>query len=60
MNRLSEYLSRQIGIAPWVASLIAIALLPLIFNQLAQVLLRNLPRMAQRTSSVWDNPGQPA
>ena len=46
MNRLSETLSRQIGIEPWVASLVAIALLTLILNQLAQVLLRNLARMA--------------
>ena len=55
MNRLSEFLSRQIGIEAWVASLLAIALLTLILNQLAQVLLRNLARMTQRTSSVWDD-----
>ena len=55
MNRLSEFLSRQIGIEPWVASLIAIALVTVIINQLAQVLLRKLNRVTQRTDSVWDD-----
>ncbi len=55
MNRLSEYLSRQIGIEPWVASLIAIALLTVIANQIAQVVLRHLSRMTERTESVWDD-----
>ena len=55
MNRLSEFLSRQIGIEPWVASLIAIALVTVIVNQLAQVLLRKLNRVTQRTDSVWDD-----
>ena len=55
MSRLSEFLSRQIGIEPWVASLIAIALVTVIVNQLAQVLLRKLNRVTQRTDSVWDD-----
>ena len=55
MSRLSEFLSRQIGIEPWVAPLIAIALVTVIVNQLAQVLLRKLNRVTQRTDSVWDD-----
>jgi MscS family membrane protein len=55
MNRLSDYLSRQIGIEPWVASLLAVALITLVVNQIAQVLLRNAARVTQHTASVWDS-----
>ncbi len=54
MNRLSEYLSQTIGIEPWVASLVAIALVTIVVNQVAQVLLRQIARATARTKTVWD------
>ena len=55
MNRLSEFLSQHIGIELWVASLIAIALVTIALNQLAQVLLRHAAKVTERTASVWDD-----
>ena len=55
MNHFSEYLSRTVGIAPWVASLVAIALVTLILNQVAQVLLRNAAKVTRHTATVWGN-----
>ncbi len=55
MNRLSAFLSQYIGIELWVASLIAIALVTIVLNQLAQVLLRNAAKVTARTASVWDD-----
>lgn len=55
MNRLSEFLSQNIGIEPWVASLLAIALLTLLANQVAQLLLRHVARVTAQTRTVWDD-----
>ncbi len=55
MNRLSTFLSEHIGIELWVASLIAIALVTVALNQLAQVLLRHATKVTSRTTSVWDD-----
>ena len=55
MNRLSEFLSQHIGIELWVASLVAIALITVAANQVAQVLLRQALRVTQKTSTVWDD-----
>lgn len=55
MNRLSEFLSQNIGIELWMASLIAIALVTVALNQVAQVLLRQAAKVAERTASVWDD-----
>lgn len=55
MNRLSEFLSQHIGIELWVASLIAIALVTVALNQVAQVLLRHAAKVTARTASVWDD-----
>jgi len=55
MERLSQFLSREIGIELWVASLVAIALVTVVANQLAQVLLRQAARATRRTPTVWDN-----
>ncbi|MCB1994378.1 MAG: mechanosensitive ion channel family protein, partial [Rhodoferax sp.] len=55
MNRLSEFLSQHIGIELWVASLVAIALITVAANQVAQVLLRQAARVTQKTSTVWDD-----
>lgn len=54
MDRLSDFLSRQIGIEPWIASLIAIALVTLLVNQVAQFALRHAARASAKTSTVWD------
>jgi len=54
MDRLSEFLSREVGVELWVASLIAIALVTVVVNQVAQVLLRQAAKAARRTSTVWD------
>ncbi len=55
MNRLSEFLSQNIGLELWIASLLAIALITVVANQLAQVLLRHAARVTDRTSTVWDD-----
>ncbi len=55
MNRLTDFLSRSIGIEPWIASLIAIAIATLLVNQIAQVLLRQAARVTARTTAVWDD-----
>jgi MscS family membrane protein len=54
MNRLSEFLSQGIGIEPWVASMIAIALVTIVLNQVAMRLLRHGTKVAGKTSTVWD------
>jgi MscS family membrane protein len=55
MNRLSSFLSQYVGIELWMASLAIIALVTVLANQLAQVLLRHASKAARRTSSVWDD-----
>jgi len=55
MKRLSELLSQHIGIELWVASLLAIAVLTIVVNQVAQVLLRHATRATEKTSTVWDD-----
>ena len=49
MNRLTEFLSREIGIELWIASLVAIAIITVVVNQAAQLLLRHAARAAKRT-----------
>ena len=55
MERLSELLSRYVGVEMWVASLVAIALVTLAANQIAQVLLRHAANATEKTSTVWDD-----
>ena len=55
MKHISEYLSNTVGIEPWVTSLLAIALVTLVVNQVAQVLLRHAAKVTLRTRTVWDN-----
>lgn len=55
MNRLSTYLSQTVGIEPWLASLIVIALLTLVVNQIALLLLRKARALTDRTRTVWDD-----
>ncbi|MDO9004311.1 MAG: mechanosensitive ion channel family protein [Aquabacterium sp.] len=54
MNILSDWLSRHVGIEPWVASLIAIAIVTIVLNQLAQVLLRQAAKWTANTATAWD------
>ncbi len=55
MDALSELLGTRTGLAPWVITLIAIALVTAIVNQVAQVLLRQARRLSARTASTWDD-----
>jgi MscS family membrane protein len=55
MDRLGSFLSQHIGIELWLATLVAIALITVVVNQIAQVLLRQAARMTARTSTVWDD-----
>ncbi len=55
MNRLSTYLSQNIGIEPWVASLLAIAIVTIVLNQIARMLLRRAADVTKRTATVWDD-----
>jgi MscS family membrane protein len=55
MNRLGELLSQHIGIELWVATLIAIALVTIVLNQIAQLLLRQAEKVTQQTTTVWDD-----
>lgn len=55
MNRLSEFLSRNVGIELWVATLLVIALVTVLANQAAQVLLRKAAQATAKTTTVWDD-----
>ncbi len=55
MERLSELLSQHVGIELWAASLIAIALITILVNQVAQVLLRHGAKVTAKSSTVWDD-----
>lgn len=54
MNILSDWLSLHVGIEGWVASLIAIAIITLVLNHVAQVLLRQAGRWTANTATAWD------
>jgi MscS family membrane protein len=55
MNPLSEWLSRSFGLELWMATLVAIALVTVLANQVAQMLLRQAARVTQETNTVWDD-----
>ena len=55
MNRLSTYLSQTVGIELWQASLIVIAIITLIFHQIAQIALNRAARLTTHTRTVWDD-----
>lgn len=55
MDRLRSFLSDQVGVEPWVASLIVIAVLTIVANQVAQVLLRQAAKVTEKTETVWDD-----
>lgn len=55
MERLTEFLSENIGIELWIASLIAIAIVTVAVNQVAQVLLRRAIKATAKTATLWDD-----
>lgn len=55
MNRLSQFLSENIGVELWIATLVAIALITIVLNQVAQVLLRHAAKATAKTDTVWDD-----
>ncbi len=55
MDRFSEFLSEKIGIEPWIAMIIAIALVTIAVNYVAQLLLRQGLKASAKTSTVWDD-----
>lgn len=55
MERLSAWLRQHAGLELWMATLLAIALVTMLVNQAAQVLLRQAARVTRQTTSVWDD-----
>jgi MscS family membrane protein len=55
MDRLSDFISGKVGVEPWIASLVAIALVTVLANYLAQLLLRQALKASARTTTTWDD-----
>lgn len=55
MKRLTELLSQYAGVELWVASLVAIAVVTVVLNLIAQTLLRQAARISRTTETVWDD-----
>ncbi|MGD9841375.1 MAG: mechanosensitive ion channel family protein [Steroidobacteraceae bacterium] len=55
MNQFNELVSQYIGIAPWIVSLMVIALITVVLNQIAQLILRHAIKVADRSTTVWDD-----
>lgn len=55
MKRLTELLSQYAGVELWVASLVAIAVITVVLNLIAQTLLRQASRISRTTETVWDD-----
>ncbi|NWG74889.1 MAG: mechanosensitive ion channel family protein [Rubrivivax sp.] len=53
---MSDFLSRNLGIVPWVATLIAIALVTVAVNHAAQFALRRVGRLVAASPSLWSEP----
>jgi len=54
MNQIREWLGQTAGIDSWVLSLIAIALVTIVLNQIASRLLRHAVKVSKTTATVWD------
>ena len=54
MDRLSAFISEKIGIEPWIAMIVAIAVVTVVVNYVAQLLLRQGLKASAKTSTVWD------
>jgi len=55
MDRLSELISERIGIEPWIAMIVAIALVTIVANYVAQLLLRQAIKASAKTATTWDD-----
>jgi len=55
MERLNELISEKLGTEPWVASIVAIALLTIAANYALHLLLRQALKASAKTSTVWDD-----
>lgn len=55
MDRFSQFLNETTGLELWMASLLVIALVTMLVNQVAQMLLTQASRLAGKTDTVWDN-----
>ncbi len=55
MDRLSDFITEKIGIEPWIAMLLAIALVTILANYVAQLLLRQALKASARTTTTWDD-----
>ena len=55
MNNWKEWLTSVLGVPPWVATLIGVAVLTVVINAALQWGLRQFGRVTQRTASVWDD-----
>ena len=55
MSNWKEWLTSVLGVSPWVATLIGVAVLTVVINAALQWGLRQFGRVTQRTTSVWDD-----
>jgi MscS family membrane protein len=55
MDRLSTFISDKIGIEPWIATILAIALVTIAANYVAQLLLRQALKASAKTTTTWDD-----
>jgi len=55
MQSFSEFLDARLGVPPWIAAVMGIALLTAVVNRIAQTLLRQALRVTERTETVWDD-----
>ena len=55
MDTLGDFLNSTLGLPPWVASLVVIAIATTVVNLVAQFALRQAARAAKHTSNNWDD-----
>ena len=55
MEKLSNFISDKVGIEPWVAMIVAIALATIAANYAAQVVLRQAIKASAKTTTSWDD-----
>lgn len=55
MGRMTRFLSEQVGLETWVATVLGILLATFVAHQLAALILRRAQRAAERTAIVWDD-----
>ena len=55
MDTLGTFLNSTLGLPPWVASLVVIAIATAVVNLIAQFALRQAARAAEHTANNWDD-----